>query len=77
VPSDYHGYWCNKATCATEQDHRTIWFYNIFQAKLNHQRDNMQKAPALAILPLDSMPDGIAYGNSTVLLPQQGLTWQM
>jgi hypothetical protein len=43
---------------------------------LNDQRDNMQEAPAPAILPLDSTPDGIIDGNSGSSAGQQGPAWQ-
>jgi hypothetical protein len=33
------------------------------KVRLNHQRDNMHETPALAILPLDSTPDGVIDGN--------------
>jgi hypothetical protein len=60
---------CQAITIATgsakphARQHEITKQFGFYKAVLNHQRDNMQEAPAPAILPLDSTPNGTLDGN--------------
>jgi hypothetical protein len=50
--------------------------FGFKKARLNHQRDNMQEAPAPTIHPRELMPAGIIDATQAVPLQQQGPAWQ-